>query len=37
MTKQEKLAAWENASSFEMFASTGLEDISFRGPFEGYR
>ncbi len=37
MTKMEKWSAWENTASFEMFTSTGLEDVSFRGPFEGYR
>jgi len=35
--KKEQYSTWENAETFEMFSSFGLEDVKFRGPFEGYR
>jgi|GEM_PF-2040254 len=37
MKRQDKWADWENTATYEMFTSTGLDQVSFRGPFEGYR
>ncbi len=37
MTARQKWAEWENTGKFDMFTSEGMEEVTFRGPFEGYR